>query len=94
MFQTTDEELEEINKFLQGLERENWRNAPITPVIAHFLANEESYLEEYPGKWIMVTLDGVVSVSDDLAGLNKIGYELLTRGVAHHVHFMEPKQES
>ena len=76
--------LKEINRIAKGRERA-WR---------HFLANEERYLQEYPEKWIVVTLDGVAIVGDELEEVNEEARKRFAPDFAYHIEFMDPEPES
>lgn len=74
----------EINRVM-GVQERAWR---------HFLANEERYLEEYPGKWIVVTVDGVVIVGDDQKEVFEEACRRFAPDLAFHIQFMDPEPQS
>ena len=63
-------------------------------VMRHFWENEDYYLEKYPGKWIVVTLDGAAVVGDDLEEVVKEAHRIFAPGDAYHIEFMNPEPVS
>ena len=63
-------------------------------VMQHFWANKTAYLEEYPRKWIVVTIDGVAAICDELEEAVETGRQLANDGIARHIQNMDPEPQS
>ena len=94
MANMTREEIDQILQQFGGLKAINRTAEARERASRHFWANEDRYLEEYPGKWIVVTVEGVAIVGDDLEKVVNEAHRLFAPDFAYHLDYMDPEKDS
>ena len=94
MQEKMSQDIQSVIERAGGLEAIRRNNEPQERLMQHFWENENTYLKEYPRKWIVVTLDGVAAVGDGLEEITGEVRNLLAVDAAFHVEYLNPEPES
>ena len=94
MQEKMSQDIQSVIERAGGVEAMRRRAKASERVFWHFCENEATYLDQYPGKWIVVTLDGVAFVGDDLEEAVKEAHKRFAPDIAYHIEFMDPEPKS